>query len=451
MSSPKIIAVIPVFGREVLLPFTIKRLIKTNKLFKVICCGNRECDKTVCLNSGADWVQVENNPLGNKWNKGFEYSKQFDPDGILFVGSSDWISRNWISHAWNYIKNENFDMVGKKDFYMVDISINGKIKYCKWLGYPGKNRENEPIGIGRLISKKFLKAINYTPFEKNANNSMDYFMYKKCLNKGLKVKLVEDNKYKFLSISTNRWINKHKFYRHYIGALVIKKPKIIDMVYQYLLLNIIKCYKNKDELFFFYLNFAITLKYIKGDIKETKINIGVYNDKTLLLNSNEISEINNEFTEIEEFSNKINKEIDIEKFSNTIRKNRVIEEIGYFKKNKLIFVGLEKYMSKIKTTDVLDKAIESILRNKFNIGNTVLRFLFRHTLYFIDDVIVTCEEKEIEKNNVTAYKVIDLAINNLGIMSEFKLNKREMFPEFYRKVENSYRNIGNMHVFPTNS
>ena len=195
MNSPKIIAVIPIYGRELLLPFTIKRLLEKNKLFKVICCGDRESDKNVCLASGADWVQVENNPLGNKWNKGFEYSKQFDPDGILFVGSSDWISQNWINEAWNYIKNDDFAMVGKKDFYMVDIPIDGKIKYCKWLGYESNERANEPIGIGRLISRKFLEAIDYTPFEKNANNSMDYFMYKKCLNKNFKVKLITDDKY----------------------------------------------------------------------------------------------------------------------------------------------------------------------------------------------------------------------------------------------------------------
>ena len=45
MNHPKILAVIPVYGRTSLLPFTIKRLLEKNKLFKVICCGNKEEDK----------------------------------------------------------------------------------------------------------------------------------------------------------------------------------------------------------------------------------------------------------------------------------------------------------------------------------------------------------------------------------------------------------------------
>ena len=52
---------------------------------------------------------------------------------------------------------------------MADIK-NGEIRYCYWDGYlKSGSRFNETIGIGRLISKDALKAVNYKPFNNNKN------------------------------------------------------------------------------------------------------------------------------------------------------------------------------------------------------------------------------------------------------------------------------------------
>lgn len=403
--APKIIAVIPVYERELLLPFTIKRLLEKNQIFKVICCGNKTTDKEICLKSGAEWVEVDNNPLGNKWNKGFKYSEQYNPDGILFVGSSDWISENWIKEAWNYIKNDEFGMVGKKDFYMVDVSIQKSIKYCKWLGYPCFKRQEEPIGTGRLISRKFLKAIDYTPFEKDKNSGMDYFMYHKCLFNNFKVKLINDDKFKFLSISTNAWINKHKFYRHYTGALIRKEKNIIQLLNNYLMQKLVNTYKKKDNNFIIYLKFIFLLNFLKGN-KNINNYMKVYNNKAHLLNIHEINELNKEFPEIIQFSNIIQEKINVKEKFKEIKNNRIKLENFILNKNKNIFEFIFNFMQKEKNIDKL----------KIIINNYQESFVFTEEKYYIDEIIYYCVktgEKNLTNNS------IDNFINNLDIIPKF--------------------------------
>src|SRR5688572_33434172 len=91
----KVVAVIPVHGRVPLLPYTIKRLIQKNDC-KVICVGDGLHEKQVCEQSGAVWVPFKNSPLGAKWNAGFVAAKRFNPDAVLYVGSSDWVCNDWI-------------------------------------------------------------------------------------------------------------------------------------------------------------------------------------------------------------------------------------------------------------------------------------------------------------------------------------------------------------------
>jgi hypothetical protein len=96
---------------------------------------------------------------------------------------------------------------------MIDIKYN-QVRMCRWEGYSGA-RQDEPIGIGRLVSKRILDKMNWTPFDPDKNNSMDFMMYKKCLELGGKVKMVKDDTLIPLSISCDAWSNMHKFEDHW--------------------------------------------------------------------------------------------------------------------------------------------------------------------------------------------------------------------------------------------
>jgi hypothetical protein len=217
----RVIACMAVQGRHPLLELTIKRLYQKNDVYRVICTGDRS-DREVCERAGAVFIPFQNNPLGAKWNRAFQESEKFDPDACLFVGSSDWLSDNWIHKMKIHV--ERFDLAGKLDMYLLDIGDENRA--CYWPGYD-KRRKNETIGIGRLLSRRMLDRIHFKPFEDRLNNSLDYSMQVSVMRLAGSLQVVKDDSMKSLSISTNVWSNKHIFTQHYNG--ILKSEKITQV------------------------------------------------------------------------------------------------------------------------------------------------------------------------------------------------------------------------------
>lgn len=205
--SSKIIAVIPTHGRHPLLRVTISRLV--NQGVGVICVGS-DFDQDVCENAGADFYYHSNKPLGKKWNYGFLIAKNYKPDFVLYVGSSDWISDNWLPVLLPLAKD--VDIVGKPDYNLLHITsqLSGNLyTLANWPGYPlGTGREYEPIGGGRILNAHWLDKIGWKPFDDYLNMSMDYSMYGK-LNGG-KCLLFNSPEIQLLALSCNKWSNMHE-------------------------------------------------------------------------------------------------------------------------------------------------------------------------------------------------------------------------------------------------
>jgi hypothetical protein len=211
-----VIAVIPVHGRLPLLKHTIERLLKKNGVYKVVCVGEGKEEKQLCESLGAVWVAHQNKPLGAKWNAGFMKASEFYFDACLFVGSSDWISDNFLNEMEPHLK-EN-DLVGTAGCNFLHLDT---LEACYWPGYVGR-REGESIGIGRLISRRILHKIGYQPFDQMLDNSMDFSMVQKVSAAGGKIKTVKI-KSESVSISSDKWPNKHNFKHHYTGILPSKR------------------------------------------------------------------------------------------------------------------------------------------------------------------------------------------------------------------------------------
>jgi len=231
----KVVAVIPVHGRHPLLKHTIERLLNKNGCSAVICAGEPEDQKT-CEDAGAIFIKHDNRYLGEKWNACFKRSKSLNPDAVLFMGSSDWVSDKWLSVMLPYLDNHTY-VVGKAGCYFLDIATHTPSSYLKynikkiptqyrlvyWPGYKfGSNpntthyRPDESIGIGRLISREGLEMIDYKPFHNTLNFGLDYNMFKKFKNEH---KIVYNKSICSLSISTDLWINKHKFEEHWSNMI----------------------------------------------------------------------------------------------------------------------------------------------------------------------------------------------------------------------------------------
>ena len=213
----KIIAPIPCFNRFPLVELTASRLIRQG--VTPILIGHENQIKKIANDLNIEFIQAPNSPLGNKWNKGFMACKNYNPDGVIFMGSSDWCSDDYIKSV-----NENlndFNLLGMLGCHFVDVA--DKIRLVHWAGYGHGLRHQEPIGIGRVLRCDFLNDINWKPFDENLNAGLDWSMWLKALNTYQKIGVFEEqSNIQLLSISTNKWSNKHKFDDHWNGKLQSK-------------------------------------------------------------------------------------------------------------------------------------------------------------------------------------------------------------------------------------
>lgn len=231
----KTVAVIPVHGRHELVKHTIERLLKKNGCMAVICAGITELERAVCEKSGAIFIEHENLPLSNKWNACFLEAKKLNPDAVLFMGSSDWISDNWITYCSQWI--DRADLIGHRGFHLLDIGQQFRV--CYWDGYGPGRREKEPIGIGRILSARILDKLEWKPIDEGLNNSIDWSMYQNVLKSGGKVQCLEGQKIKSLSISCDKWPNMHKFEDHWNNVL----PSVRNFDHAFLINNFPEAYE----------------------------------------------------------------------------------------------------------------------------------------------------------------------------------------------------------------
>lgn len=209
----RVVAALAVNGRLPLLEYTIKRLYQKNGCVKVICAGDLPEDRKLCESLGADWVQYKNRFLGDKWNQAFAKAKDYDPDAVVFVGSSDWICDDWFTLMKPHLDMHGF--VGTAGCYMADIAEI--IRLVHWPGYAScrPERADECIGIGRMLSRRLLDAIGWQPFSPILKRSLDRSMKDNAARKKFTDFMVNDVRLKSMSISTNRWENMHKFEQHW--------------------------------------------------------------------------------------------------------------------------------------------------------------------------------------------------------------------------------------------
>jgi glycosyltransferase involved in cell wall biosynthesis len=235
----KIIAVIPTYGRPELLRITVKRLYEKNKVNDVICVGSNFSGKAL-------YRYHDNQPLGRKWNYGFTEARKLKADAVLYVGSSDWVSDNWIEVMMPYLKD--YDMVGKLDYNLAHVT--DQIKLLKFKGYTdpkwsirtllirhsmrhflnGNDRTGEPIGIGRLIRAEVLDKMDWKPFYDDYNSSMDWCMMKRIKAVGGNFAIHKGEDIQSLAVSCNLWGNMHwsRWEQFMPNMERIKDPKWIE-------------------------------------------------------------------------------------------------------------------------------------------------------------------------------------------------------------------------------
>ena len=207
-------APIPVFGRFPLVRLTISRL-KRQGVIPIIL-GHESQAKEIAKDWDVEFISIDNDPLGTKWNAGFQASKNYQADGVMFMGSSDWCSDDYVDSVRLHLND--FGMLGMLGCHFADVAES--IRLVHWKGYVVGQRYQEPIGIGRVLRADFLNQINWNPFDQRLSSGLDWSMWLKAIRTDQEIGILpNDGQIKLLSISTNKWDNKHKFQDHWTGSL----------------------------------------------------------------------------------------------------------------------------------------------------------------------------------------------------------------------------------------
>jgi hypothetical protein len=70
-----------------------------------------------------------------------------------------------------------------------------------------------------MLSNRFLDKINWQPFDKRLNSGLDWAMWLRAIISDASIGIFDADEIQFLSISTDKWENKHKFEDHWTGKL----------------------------------------------------------------------------------------------------------------------------------------------------------------------------------------------------------------------------------------
>lgn len=116
-------------------------------------------------------AKYRNNPLSYKWNMAIRTLEQIDFDAVVLLGSDDYIDEAFLKYAERTIPD--FDMIGFKDIY---FQHDGGLYY--WPGYTN-NRRGEPIGAGKVYSRKFLECIKWNLFDVARDRGLDRIAWKR--------------------------------------------------------------------------------------------------------------------------------------------------------------------------------------------------------------------------------------------------------------------------------
>ena len=110
-------------------------------------------------------VYAPNDPLSLKWQKGLEEAKKLDFEGLVILGSDDYVDEAFINYVSDNISKH--DLIGFKDIY---FESEDDLYY--WGGYTN-DRIGEPIGAGRTINRRLLDEMGWQLWMRKINNSLD--------------------------------------------------------------------------------------------------------------------------------------------------------------------------------------------------------------------------------------------------------------------------------------
>lgn len=214
MKEPRIVAVMPVSGREELFPLTIKRLYQQEGVeIEVVVLCDTEDEYRIARDSGASrpmmvFYPIHEKTLGYKWQIGVNKAGDYDPDAIMIVGSGNWFTNGWAKTLFPYL--DDYDMVGSEAMYVYQIRQNDQIM-IHWNGYHTNSRKGDMLGAGRLISRRMLDKVDWQIYDTNLDRGLDRSIDRKLRRQGAKTLTLPAGDEYILKVGSYKWKNINSF------------------------------------------------------------------------------------------------------------------------------------------------------------------------------------------------------------------------------------------------
>ena len=210
MREPRIVAVMPVSGREELFPLTIKRLFQQEgvRMDVVVMCDTVK-EFILAREAGAAPMLTDlRMTLGAKWQMGVEFASQQLPDALMIVGSGNWFTNGWVKTLYPYL--DEYDIVGSESMYVLNIREKDRIM-IHWGGYHTNSRKGDMLGAGRLISRSILDKADWKIYNTNLEQGLDRSMTSMLRKHGAKTLTLPQGDEMILKISSYKWKNINSF------------------------------------------------------------------------------------------------------------------------------------------------------------------------------------------------------------------------------------------------
>lgn len=135
-----------------------------------VCAGSDgKAGELLCEKYGIHYKETPNKPLGRKANLRLAYTRTFNPEYVIFLGSDDMMSLTDLLLKIEKIR-EGYEFIAPMDIYFLDSNTKRAL-YAP--GYKGRKREGENMAVGRCISSKILDNINWVMFNSKKNIGLD--------------------------------------------------------------------------------------------------------------------------------------------------------------------------------------------------------------------------------------------------------------------------------------
>lgn len=138
----------------------------------VVAGSEGEASRSVAEKNGFSYVEVENHPLGSKWNAALSLLRDRNVDGVVILGSDDLVNERYF-HVLKELLDQGCLLAGLDTFFVLE-SQNGRL--MEWMGYLPP-RQGESIGAGRFLHRKLLELMKWHLWEDGLHEGLDKSMW----------------------------------------------------------------------------------------------------------------------------------------------------------------------------------------------------------------------------------------------------------------------------------